>query len=189
MILTDNEEYYKRMRCFRAHGINTDFRQREANGAWFYEMKDLGYNYRITDIQCALGISQLKKLPAWIKRRQEIAETYDKAFAECPVITPLQTAEGISNAYHLYVIKLSEDIDREKVFSELRNNGLGVNLHYIPVHLHPYYKNTFKTDLGLCPVAEKAFKQIISIPMFPAMTDDEVNQVIETVKMTLSKVG
>lgn len=192
MILTDNEEYYTRMRRFRSHGITTDFRQREANGAWFYEMSDLGYNYRITDFQCALGISQLKKLPDWIKRRQEIAGVYDEAFGNYADITPLQTAMGVSNAYHLYVIKLAETIDREKVFSELRKNGIGVNVHYIPVHMHPYYKKSYSGTqdsttaplhhcLPLCPVAEKAYQQIISIPMFPAMTDAEVNEVIEKV--------
>lgn len=188
MILTDNEDYYQRMRCFRTHGITTDFRQREEKGAWFYEMTDLGYNYRITDFQCALGISQLKKLPDWIKRRQEIAAAYDAAFANSAEITPLKTGDGISNAFHLYVIKIAEDIDREKVFGELRKNGLGVNLHYIPVHLHPYYQRTFKTGPGLCPIAERAFKQIISIPMYPAMTDADVAQVIDTVTTTVKKV-
>jgi len=179
MILTDNKKFAERMRCFRTHGITTDFRQREAEGAWFYEMTDLGYNYRITDFQCALGISQLRKLPEWIKRRQEIAAYYDSAFAKIADITPLKTQKKVSNAYHLYVIKLDEKIDREKVFRELRKNGLGVNLHYIPVHLHPFYKNKFKTGIGLCPVAEQAFKQIISIPMFPAMTDSDVQKVVK----------
>lgn len=190
MILTDNITYSQRMRCFRNHGITTDFRQREAKGAWFYEMTDLGYNYRITDFQCALGISQLKKLPEWIKRRQYIAAVYDQAFAGnskglkgLPLITPLRTSQDVSNAYHLYVVKFDEKVNRDKIFSELRKNGIGVNLHYIPVHFHPYYKNNFMTNPGLCPVAEKAYKQIISLPMFPAMTDADVSKVIKEVLM------
>lgn len=178
MILTDNEEYAQNMRCFRSHGITTDFRQREAKGAWFYEMTDLGYNYRITDFQCALGISQLQKLSGWIKRRQEIAARYDEAFANVAGITPLKTAEGVSNAYHLYVVKLDKKIDRDKVFCQLRKSGIGVNLHYIPVHLHPYYQNKQNTRAGMCTVAERAFKQIISIPIFPSMTNEQVETVI-----------
>jgi UDP-4-amino-4,6-dideoxy-N-acetyl-beta-L-altrosamine transaminase len=181
MSLTDNAEFAKKMRAFRSHGITTDFRQREEKGAHYYEMTELGFNYRITDFQCALGISQLKKLPEWIKRRQEIAATYDAAFANIAEITPLRTSQDVSNAYHLYVIKLSEELDRDKVFCELRKNGIGVNVHYIPVHLHPYYKNKLKTDIGLCPVAEEAYTKIISIPMFPAMTDEDVEEVIKCV--------
>lgn len=187
IILTDNEDYHQRMRCFRNHGITTDFRQREAKGGWFYEMIDLGCNYRITDFQCALGISQLTKLPNWIQRRQKIAAMYDQAFADYAEITPLQNSTGVSNAYHLYVVKIAEKIDRNKVFSELRNHGIGVNLHYIPVHLHPYYRNQQNTCEGMCPVAEQAFKQIISLPMFPALTDDEIKEVINKVEQAVKK--
>lgn len=189
MIVTDNEEYYKRMRCFRSHGITTDFRQREAKGAWFYEMTDLGYNYRITDFQCALGISQLRKLANWIKRRQQIAEIYDTRFTDINEITPLKTSEDISNAYHLYVIKLGGNIDRNKLFIQLRENGIGVNLHYIPVHLHPYYQRKFKTGLGLCPVAEKAYNHIMSLPMYPGLTELELEEVFNVLSESLKKIN
>lgn len=192
MVVTDNVEFAKKMRSFRSHGITTDFRQREEKGAHYYEMTELGFNYRITDFQCALGISQLKKLPGWIKRRQEIAAAYDAAFANITKITHLRTSQNVFNAYHLYVIKLSEKLDRDKVFCELRKNGIGVNVHYIPVHLHPYYQKMYSNTTApqhhsitepqtyppLCPVAEEAYKHIISIPMFPAMTDGDVEEVI-----------
>jgi perosamine synthetase len=180
MILTDNADFAAKMRMFRGHGITTDYRQREEKGAWFYEMEYLGYNYRITDFQCALGISQLKKLPAWIKRRQEIAAEYDNAFKNNHSIISIKRSPSVSHAYHLYVVKL-EKADRNRIFTELRNAGIGVNVHYIPVHLHPYYRKTFGTGEGMCPVAEDAFRKIISLPMFPGLKDEELKSVIETV--------
>jgi perosamine synthetase len=181
MILTDNSDFAGKMRMFRGHGISTDYRQREEKGSWFYEMEYLGYNYRITDFQCALGISQLKKLPGWIIRRQEIALEYDNAFKDNPAIVSIKKSPNVSHAYHLYVIKL-EKADRNQAFMELRNSGIGVNVHYIPVHLHPYYRKTFGTGEGLCPVAEKAFVQIISLPMFPGLRDEELKTVITKIK-------
>ena len=183
VITTDDAELARRMRTFRNHGITTDHRQREAQGSWFYEMVDLGYNYRLTDIQCALGISQLKKLPAWIERRQEIAQIYDRAFAHVPTITPLTLQPDRSHAYHLYVIRLNLDllhVDRTQIFADLRAAGIGVNVHYVPVHLHPFYKERFGTHVGMCPVAEAAYAQILSLPIFPAMTDADVERVIHT---------
>ena len=183
VITTDDPELARRMRTFRNHGITTDHRQREAQGSWFYEMVDLGYNYRLTDIQCALGISQLKKLPAWIERRQEIAQIYDRAFTAVPTITPLTLQPERSHAYHLYVIQLNLDllrIDRSQIFADLRAAGIGVNVHYVPVHLHPFYQERFGTRVGMCPVAEGAYAQILSLPIFPAMTDADVERVIHT---------
>ena len=184
MILTDNADFAEKMRVFRGHGITTDYRQREENGAWFYEMEYLGYNYRITDFQCALGISQLKKLPGWIKKRQEIALEYDNAFKNDPSIIPIKKSPDISHAYHLYVVKIEKG-DRNRIFTELRNAGIGVNVHYIPVHLHPYYKKTFGTAEGLCPVAENAFRKIVSLPMFPCLKNEDLEYVINTVKELL----
>jgi len=187
MVVTNNPEYCKRMRRFRNHGITLDHQQRAEKGAWFYEIVDLGYNYRITDFQCALGMSQLNKLPDWIKRRQEIASRYDKAFEDLTMVEPLGVASYVSHVYHLYVIKL-RDIDRDKVFSSLRAAGIGVNVHYIPVHLHRFYCERFGTKEGNCPVAEAVYKQILSLPMFPAMTDEDVGAVISTVKKTTSNI-
>jgi perosamine synthetase len=184
MVVTDNLEYATRMRRFRNHGISTDHRQRANTGTWYYEMVDLGYNYRLTDIQCALGISQLRKLPSWVLRRREIAKRYDEAFVGNPYVMPLKVSEKAYHAYHLYVVELNikQASDRENIFSYLRDSGIGVNVHYIPVHLHPYYRSHFGTSEGLCPVAEAAYKRVLSLPMFPALTDQDVSRVITAVE-------
>jgi perosamine synthetase len=174
MVTTNDDAFARRMRTFRNHGINSDHRQRSEQGSWFYEMVDLGFNYRITDFQCALGLSQLKKLDAWVARRQEIARQYDAAFAGAPV-SGLKKREGVSHAYHLYVIKVPGD--RQAVFTRLREANIGANVHYIPVHLHPFYRQRFGYGPGLCPVAEAAYEQILSLPMYPAMTDEDVDYV------------
>lgn len=186
MITTDNAEFADRMRLFRNHGITADHHQREKQDSWFYEIVDLGYNYRITDFQCALGISQLQKLPKFLKRRRKIAMRYDEAFAKIPGIDPLVLRHDSLHAYHLYVIRVDSSvsgIDRAMLFSNLREKGIGVNVHYIPVHLHPFYRKQFHTCPGLCPVAESAYEQIISIPMFPMMTDEDVEDVIKAIEI------
>jgi perosamine synthetase len=185
MVTTDNPEFAEKMRRFRNHGIATDYRQRAEKGTWFYEMVDLGYNYRLTDIQCALGLNQLKKLPNWILRRREIARKYGEAFSGHPFVKPLTTKSNAFHAYHLYVVKLDFKkikLDRNGVFTHLRQAGIGVNVHYIPVHLHPFYRENFGTSAGLCPVAEEAYEQILSLPIFPAMTDFDVSKVIHAVE-------
>jgi perosamine synthetase len=185
MITTESPELAKKMRLFRNHGITTDHRTREQQGSWFYEMIDLGFNYRLTDIQCALGISQLKHLPAWISRRQEIARRYTLAFKNIPGVNPLAVRKDVSHAYHLYVVQFDlnelKKCDRAFIFKALRAEGIGVNVHYMPVHLHPYYQNNFGTCVGQCPVAESAYNQIISLPMFPLMIDRDVEDVITAV--------
>jgi perosamine synthetase len=190
MITTDDQKLAEKMRRFRNHGITTDHRQREAQGSWFYEMVDLGYNYRITDFQCALGISQLRKLPQWIARRQEIAGKYDRAFAEFVGIIPLVSRPEVSHARHLYVIRVDETkagTGRKTVFNFLRNEGVGVNVHYIPVHLHPFYQDRFGTCPGMCPRAEQAYEQILSLPVFPGMSDEMVESVIYSISKAVGK--
>jgi len=185
MITTDDPELAQRMRVFRNHGITTDHRQREKQGSWFYEMVRLGYNYRLTDIQCALGMSQLRKLTAWVKRRQEIAGMYDDAFRDHPAVSPLGVRPEISHAYHLYVIRFDLAqlrATRAELFSALRAEGIGVNVHYIPVHLHPFYQQRFGTHPGLCPVAEQAYEEMVSLPMFPRMEDRDVEDVVTAVR-------
>ena len=188
MAVTDNADYDKRMRIFRNHGITADFRQRDG---WFYEMQDLGFNYRITDFQCALGLSQLSRLPEWVTRRREIAALYDREFTDMDGLSPLGKLDGAKHAYHLYVINLQSENRSEKrkqVFNYLREHALGVQVHYIPVHLHPYYKDNFGTHQGLCPVAEEAYEGLISLPMFPLMEDADVEYVVETVKKAMDNV-
>lgn len=184
VITTHDDEMARRMRVFRNHGITTDHRQRAEQGAWFYEMVELGYNYRLTDFQCALGLSQLRKLPGWVARRQAIARTYDAAFAGLTAVTPLTTRPEVSHAYHLYVVRfdLSQlTVDRNTLFQALRTEGMGVNLHYIPVHLHPFYRQRLGTRPGMCPAAEAAYAEIMSLPIFPQMSDEDVQDVITAV--------
>ncbi|MAE81179.1 MAG: UDP-4-amino-4,6-dideoxy-N-acetyl-beta-L-altrosamine transaminase [Flammeovirgaceae bacterium] len=180
MITTNDAALAKKMRQFRNHCIDSDHRERQEQGSWFYEMTDLGYNYRLTDIQCALGITQLKNVPKWTARRQEIAKIYDEAFAQMDAVTPLAVRDNVSHTYHLYVVKVRKD--RAEVFKALREENIGVNVHYIPVHLHPFYQNNFSTKTGQCPIAEKAYEHILSLPMFPAMTDDDVKDVCDALQ-------
>jgi perosamine synthetase len=187
MITTDDPTLARRMRQFRNHGITTDHRQREVAGSWLYEMTDLGYNYRIPDVLCALGLSQLKKLPAWLSRRRAIAGRYDAAFADMPGVRPLAVRRGVGHAYHLYVVRVAAD--RGQVFAALRAEGIGVNVHYIPVHLHPYYRATFGTGPSLCPVAEAAYEQVLSLPIFTRMTEADVEDVIQAVRQATSPVS
>jgi perosamine synthetase len=168
------------MRRFRNHGIAADFRQRAKQDTWYYEMLDLGYNYRLTDIQCALGISQLQKLPKWLARRRAIARLYGELLKDLPEVSPLAVRPHLTHAYHLYVVMLDLarlNADRGRIFTDLRAAGIGVNVHYIPVHLHPYYRERFHTGPGDCPAAEGAYARLLSLPMFPALSDGEVQQV------------
>jgi len=187
MITTDDESLYNRLKLFRNHGITTDHRKRSETGSWFYEMTELGYNYRITDFQCALGISQLKKLDEWIQRRQIIAKTYSKGFESNSMIASLHNDENVLNAYHLYVVKMNfnKEKTRADFFSFMKECGVGVNVHYIPVHIHPYYMSNFGISTGNCPIAENAYEKIVSLPMFPDLTASEQDFVIDKVNQFL----
>ena len=181
---TADAELASRMRMFRNHGISSDHHQRSAQASWIYEISELGYNYRLTDIQCALGLSQLSRLDARIARRQEIASAYTRAFGAIPEIKPLGLRKDVVHAYHLFVVQADTSrlgCDRQALFAALRREGIGVNVHYIPVHLHPFYRQRFKTGPGLCRVAEAAYERILSLPMFPSMTERDVDDVIEAV--------
>lgn len=148
-------------------------------------MQDIGYNYRMTDFQSALGISQLRKLPDFLKRRREIAAKYYSAFSDIKEIEPVAVREDVLHAFHLYVVKIdfsSIGASRTTFFEHMGQKGIGVNVHYIPVHLHPFYRNRFRTGAGLCPAAESAYESIISLPVFPDMSDEDVEKVIEAVK-------
>jgi perosamine synthetase len=142
-------------------------------------MEYLGYNYRLSDIQCALALSQLDKLPDSIRRRQAIAERYDTTLAETPMVTPLAVNSDVTHAYHIYPVQV--DLDRDKIFAALRAENIGVNVHYLPVYRHPYYQRQGYTK-GLCPVAEAAYERMISLPIFPGMTDEDVGDVLTAVE-------
>jgi perosamine synthetase len=181
MITTDNPGLAARMRAFRNHGITADLQQRARQGTWYYEMADLGYNYRLTDFQCALGRSQLIQLPGWLERRREIAQAYDAAFAGMPAVRPLTVRPDVYHAYHLYVIRLDLQrlsVSRDNIFRALRAEGIGVNVHYLPVPLHPFYREAFATSPDQCPEASAAANDILSLPIFPCMTDNDAEEVI-----------
>jgi perosamine synthetase len=183
-VTTEDAELARRMRAFRNHGITTDHQQRSAQASWLYEMVDLGYNYRLTDVQCALGVSQLAKLAARVTRRQAIAADYIRAFAAIPEVQPLAVRPGVTHAYHLFVLRVDTSAlacDRATFFSALRRENIGVNVHYIPVHFHPFYRQRFGTGPGLCPIAEAAYERIVTLPLFPAMTAGDVRDVVEAV--------
>jgi len=184
MVTTDNPELAARLRRFRTHGITTEFREREREGSWFYEMTELGFNYRLTDIQSALGLSQMDKLPGWIARRRKIAAQYTAAFSGMPEIEPPIVLHDREPAWHLYVIQLNLDrlrAGRAEIFKALRAENIGVNVHYIPVPWHPYYR-TLGYKKGEWPVAESAYERMISLPIFPSMTDGDIEDVIAAVK-------
>jgi perosamine synthetase len=177
MAVTDDADMAAHMRRFRNHGIDSDHRSREASGAHAYDMAELGYNYRLPDVQCALGLAQLKRLSGWVAARQRIAALYDEALAGVADAVPLKTHSGRTNAHHLYVVKLLDSIDRDRAFAKLRAEGIGANVHYAPVYLHSYYRaRGYKP--GLAPVAEALSKQILTLPMFPAMTQGDVARVV-----------
>lgn len=180
MIMTNNKELYEKLVLFRTHGItrNPELLSRD-EGPWYYEQIDLGYNYRITDVQCALGISQMRKLDTFVAKRREIARRYDQAFEENPNIVIPYQKEGCNNSYHLYVIQV-KNVDRRFVFEELRAAGIGVNVHYIPVYTFPYYQKHGYDNMK-CQNAEELYDRIISIPMYPDLTVEEQNYVIEQI--------
>jgi perosamine synthetase len=187
MVVTDNPDLAARMRVFRTHGITADSHRRAELGSWYYEMVVLGYNYRLPDLNCALGLSQLERIDSNLARRREIAGRYKAAFSDMPSISLLDVIPNVDPAWHLFIIKLNLErlrVGRKKVFSALRAENIGVNVHYIPVYWHPYYQNLGYTR-GLCPVAEEAYERLISLPMFHAMTDQDVQDVIEAVSKVL----
>ncbi len=189
VVTTDIAEAASQMRRFRNHGFTTDHRQRRNNGSWFYEMTELGYNYRLTDFQCALGLTQLGRLDGGITRRRQIASRYDEAFAGMRGIEPVATRRGVLHGRHLYVVRIRRGmcgVGRDAVFEVLRRRGIGAGVHYIPVHLHPFYRERLGTAEGDCPVAEAAYQEILSLPIFPDMRDEDVEHVIDTCVSILS---
>lgn len=178
MVVTNDFELAESISKFRNHGINSDHRQRETMATFQYDMERLGYNYRISDIQCALGISQLEKLPEWLVKRQRIAKLYDILLADFVDVVPLHCHPKVVHAYHLYVVQLSETIDRELVFQFMREHNIGVNVHYQPVYLHSFYKQHGYEGVQ-CPVAENVYKTILSLPMSAALSESDVELIVE----------
>ena len=155
-------------------------------------MMDLCFNYRLNDVQCALGLSQLQKLHRWIGRRRQIACRYTEAFSQLTEFEPLPVGPGRESAYHLYVIRLNRtglNADRARIFAALRAEGIGVDVPYLPVHLHPLYQKGFGTGTGTCPPAVTAYESILSLPIFPAMSDGDVKDVIQALQKVVDAYG
>ena len=188
IIVTNDEEYFERLQLFRSHGITKNNLINESHGDWYYEMQELGFNYRITDIQCALGLSQLKKLDSFVESRRKIAKTYDEIFEDNPYFDVVIEKENRESAYHLYPILLKDQFvkDKKEIFAKLRANGLGVQVHYIPVYKQPYYQN-IGFEEGLCPVCEDFYAREISIPMYPTLTDEDIEFVKNTIYRVISE--
>lgn len=185
-VLTDNEEYYKKLLLYRSHGMTRDQAQmtKESEGGWYYQMIDLGYNYRMTDMQAALLISQLEKLPMFSKRRKEIVARYNEAFSRIPELTLQQELEGSDSTRHLYILRIKPEklsIDRREFFDALAAENIMCNVHYIPIYLQPYYQE-MGYPKGLCPRAEKLYSEMMSLPLYYAMTDQDVEDVITAVQ-------
>lgn len=181
-VLTNNENYYEKLLKFRTHGIAKTNFLHESDGQWYYEMQLLGYNFRMTDIQAALGISQHKKIDAFVNRRREIVKFYSEAFESNPYFDIPEERNYAFSSYHLYSLRLKDDYKGIKriVFARMREKGLGVQVHYIPVYLQPYYQN-LGFNKGICPQAEDFYKREISIPLYPAMKDEDVKFVVEKI--------
>lgn len=189
MVVTNDDALAKRIRLLRSHGITRDPSEmtQESEGPWYYQQIELGFNYRMTELQGALGLSQMKRLDAFVARRHLIAKAYDQAFADLPVVTPWRNTDSCYSAFHLYVIRLKlDEICRthKEVFEALRASGVGVNLHYIPVYRQPYYyKLGFRP--GYCPEAERYYAEAISLPIFPGITEDQQQWLVEAFKLAI----
>jgi perosamine synthetase len=184
MVTTDQADLAETLRRFRNHGISSEARERQSAGQWQYEMVLLGMNYRLPDINCALGLSQMKKLDQNLARRREIAAIYGTRLAGLPGLILPAVRSGVNPAWHLYAVRV-DAAKRAQVFRALRAENIGVNVHYIPVHLHPYYRERFGYKGGEFPVAEGAYGQLLSLPMFPAMTDTDVDDVVRAMGKVL----
>ncbi|AZN38491.1 UDP-4-amino-4,6-dideoxy-N-acetyl-beta-L-altrosamine transaminase [Paenibacillus albus] len=185
MIVTDNEDYYRRLLLFRNHGMTRDTQFMEANdGPWYYEMHELGFNYRMTDMQAALGVTQMDRLDQFVARRRMIASQYNKAFVDLKGLTVPAQHLSANSSWHLYVLRFDLEqftADRKELFEALRTENIGVNVHYIPVYHQPYYRKQGYADVN-CPQAEEYYASTISLPLFPKMTEVDVNDVILAVR-------
>lgn len=187
-VLTNKQEYYEKLLMFRNHGITKDsskFNVQSSTfvGEWYYEMQLLGYNYRMTDIQAALGVSQLKKLDSFVEKRRGIVQKYNEIFVNNPYFELPVEKEYAYNSYHLYPIKLKDSLKQKKreLFNKLRECGVGVQVHYIPVYFHPFYQD-LGYENGLCPKAEEFYRSEISLPIYPGMTNEELDFVVNKVQ-------
>ena len=186
MLVTRNAELAKRAKVMRLHGMNRDAFDRFTAKvpSWYYEIVAPGFKYNLTDIAAALGLHQLKRLPAFQARREQIAAAYDAAFADLPLILPPQAPEGDTHSWHLYVLRLADDcaVERDVFIERMYAKGIGCSVHYIPLHLHPYWRDRYGLTPAQFPHSQKAYERMISIPLYTAMTDADVQRVIAAVR-------
>lgn len=189
IITTNQEKYYEKLLQFRTHGITRDQGLlKENHGPWYYEMQFLGFNYRITDIQASLGISQLKKIESFIEKRKQLVELYTKELGSLVEIMLPQQLPFVESSWHLYVLKLQLSkltAGRKEIFQALQKENIGVNVHYIPVYLHPYYQS-LGYQKGICPIAESCYEQFITLPLFAGMDNHDVADVVNAVKKVVN---
>lgn len=189
MLVTRDAELAKRARVMRLHGINRDAFDRFTAKvpSWYYEIVAPGFKYNLTDIAAAMGLHQLKRLPAFQRRREQIAARYFEALADLPLILPPQAPEGDVHSWHLYVLRLTEDapIGRDEFIERLFEQGIGCSVHYVPLHQHPYWKERYGLTPEMFPESQKAYERTVTIPLYTAMTDDQVERVIAAVRRAL----
>jgi UDP-4-amino-4,6-dideoxy-N-acetyl-beta-L-altrosamine transaminase len=178
VVTTNDDELAERLRRFRSHGTE----KRPEQGGWFYEINEIGMNYRLTDIQAALGLSQLARLDRFIARRQELAARYDELLVGFPVTLPPAAPPGFGHGYHLYAIRVAQ---RRAVYDALHAAGVAVQVHYVPIHHHPVYRDV----PAECPRADEAYEQLLSIPMYPSLTDEQQRFVVDALERALAEVG
>ena len=194
-VLTNRKDLYEKLLLFRNHGITKDKKKmKKCEGLWYYEMLELGFNYRITDFQCALGINQLRRLDKFIKRRREIVQIYNKELSKLNRLESPVEKENVKSAWHLYSVKIKDKGSgikksglsniRKEIFETLRKNGIGVQVHYIPVYLQPYYQQ-LGYEKGSCPVAENYYNRAITLPLYPKMRDKDVKSAVKILYNTL----
>jgi dTDP-4-amino-4,6-dideoxygalactose transaminase len=189
MLVTRDAELAKRARVMRLHGISRDAFDRFTAKvpSWYYEIVAPGFKYNLTDIAAAMGLHQLKRLPAFQRRREQIAARYFEALADLPLILPPQAPEGDVHSWHLYVLRLTEDapIGRDEFIERLFEQGIGCSVHYVPLHQHPYWKERYGLTPEMFPESQKAYERTVTIPLYTAMTDDQVERVIAAVRRAL----
>ncbi|MDD5433507.1 MAG: UDP-4-amino-4,6-dideoxy-N-acetyl-beta-L-altrosamine transaminase [Candidatus Pacebacteria bacterium] len=185
MVLTNSQDFYEKLKIFRHHGIV----KKPEDGPWYYEIEELGYNYRLTDIHCALGLSQLKKLDKFIARRREIVKKYQEAFGNVPEIILIKEESFAKSAWHIYPVQFDLTklkIGRQEIFEQLGQKGIKCQVHYVPVHYMPFYQKKFGYKKGDFPITEQYYERAITLPLFSKLTDEEVDYVIATVKQIIN---
>jgi perosamine synthetase len=180
MIVTNSDSIAQKVRELRSHCMNKNALERTQEGTLFYDINDLGYNYRLTEVQAALGISQLKRLPMANQKRMSIARCYDENLQNIPGIVHPFVKENRTHVYHLYVLKILQDygVTRDEVFHFLKSKGIGLSMHYTPLHMFTFYKEKFRYKVGDFPVAEKLFREVLSLPIFPTMKEKQIEYVL-----------